>query len=192
MAQGPLLFCFDYLDPLSFLVQGELDALTREGIVPRVRLLPLELSVPPHALLDPEGEAWTARWSQALEAARGLGVTLRAPGLIPWTRKAHELLLHAHDRDRAEAVHRALFRAAFEDGRDLGRVDVLVEVARSVDLDAHEAKVVLDVDRHAGAVEALRREAEAAGAAAPPTLILNARTLEGFHNRDALRTFLLR
>lgn len=192
MAQGPLLFGFDYLDPLSFLVQGELDALSREGIVPPVRRLPLELSTPPSPLLDPEGEAWTARWGKAQQVALALGVTLRAPALIPWTRKAHELLLHAQDRDRAEEVHRALFGAVFAEGRDVGRVDVLVAVAHAAGLDAHEAKVVLDVDRHAEAVEALRREAEAAGATAPPTLMLDDRVLEGFHNRDALRTFLLR
>lgn len=192
MAPETLRFCFDYLDPLSFLVQGELDALAQEGGLPPVRRLPVELRPPPLPLLDPDGEEWMALWGRGVEFAAGLGVTLEAPPLLPWTRKAHELVLHACEKGAGDAVHRLVLDAVFVHGRDVGRVDVLVEIARRGGLDAHEAKAVLDVDRHAAAVEALRAEAEAAGAPAPPTLLLGERTLQGFHNRDSLRTFLLR
>jgi predicted DsbA family dithiol-disulfide isomerase len=79
----------------------------------------------------------------------------------------------------------------FGRGEDIGRVDVLVDLARALGLDATEAKAVLDVDRYAQDVAALSAEA-AARVGEPPPLAFGGRVLRGFHNRDAVRTFLLR
>lgn len=192
MVSAHLLFCFDYVDPLSWLVEGELGALARAGELPPLRRLPLELRVPPAPLLDPEEEAWMARWNRGVEAAAGLGVPLTAVGLVPWTRKAHEFVLHAEAKGVGDTAHHQLFDAVFREGRDVGRVDVLVEVARTLGLDPTETKAVLDVDRYAEAVDGLRTEALDRGALESPTLIRGPHILRGFHNRDALRTFLLR
>jgi predicted DsbA family dithiol-disulfide isomerase len=85
-----------------------------------------------------------------------------------------------------------VFDAVFVQGKDVGRVDVLVGLARALGMDAVEAKVVLDVDRYAEDVMALRLTAAEAGVAEPPAVVLGSEVLRGFHNRDALRTFLLR
>ena len=77
-------------------------------------------------------------------------------------------------------------------GLDVGRVDVLVGLAGELDLDATETKAVLDIDRYSGDVAAGRELAALAGVAASPALVSDHGTLRGFHNRDALRTFLLR
>jgi predicted DsbA family dithiol-disulfide isomerase len=53
----------------------------------------------------------------------------------------------------------ALFATHFAAGRDIGRIDVLVEVGRALDLDASELKAGLDVDRWSAQVE--REDAEA-------------------------------
>jgi predicted DsbA family dithiol-disulfide isomerase len=188
----PVLFCFDYLDPLSHLLDLELSALSAEPDLQEVRRVPLELRPPPSELLDPDDPTWSDRWHRAAAAGRSLGVSLRRPLFLPWTRKAHELVLHAAEGGFAGPVHSALFRAALIDGLDIGRVDVLVDIARDLGMDAQAAKAVLDVDRHAAAVAALGREAREAGATEPATLLGAGRALRGFHNRDALRTFLLR
>lgn len=178
-------FFFDLVDPLSYLVERELDTLDAGGRVDRV---PLELRPPPAPLIDPDDPAWRDRWTTAVAAARG--VELRAPSLVPWTRKALELVLHARELGREDDVRRALFVAGLEEGRDLGRVDVLVEIARDLGLDHSRAKAVLDVDRHAEAVRAARVEAAHLGVAEPPALVAGGHVLRGFHNRDALDTFL--
>ncbi|GMV07329.1 MAG: hypothetical protein AMXMBFR53_36040 [Gemmatimonadota bacterium] len=192
MARSSPLFCFDYLDPLSYLVQRELDALAAEGALPSVRRIPLEIRTPAQPMLDPDDAPWRTLWARAEEEAAALGVPLVPPTLLPWTRKAHELVLHAGEKGVGDEAHRLVFEALFRRGRDIGRVDVLVELARELGMDAQEAKAVLDVDRFAADVAALGAEARAAGAGSPPTLVLGARTLRGFHNRDALRTFLVR
>jgi predicted DsbA family dithiol-disulfide isomerase len=142
--------------------------------------------------MDPDAPEWRARWNLADEEARRLGIRLAEPPLIPWTRKAHELLLHATGRGLGEAAHRLMFDAVFVRGSDVGRVDVLAALAGELGLDSTETKAVLDVDRHAAEVAEGRALAARAGVAAAPALVLDRGTLQGFHNRDALRTFLLR
>ena len=188
----PVLFCFDYLDPLSLLLEKELSALSGQPGLQDVHRVPLEMCAPPAELLDPDGPTWSERWRRAAAAAKDLGIALERPSFLPWTRKAHELTLHAAEQGLADAGRAALFRAALIDGLDIGRVDVLVEIARGLGMDAQEAKAVLDVDRYAEAVATLGREAREAGATEPATLLGAGRSLQGFHNRDALRTFLLR
>ena len=163
-----------------------------EGHVVEVTRVPAEVCPPPGPLLDPDGPWWAARWQAAQAAAGPLGLVLAEPPLLPWTRKAHELVLHAQQHDLGARAHAAVFGAIFGRGRDIGRVDVLVELARELGLDANEAKAVLDVDRYSDEVAALGARAAEAGAAEIPALVRDSKTLQGFHNRDTLRTFLLR
>jgi 2-hydroxychromene-2-carboxylate isomerase len=186
----PLRFFFDYLDPLSYLQELELGAVEEAAGTPLATRVPLEIRPPPEPLLDPDGDEWTRRWRVACAIAIEVGVDLTVPAILPWTRKAHELVLHATGKGLRVRAHRAVFHAVFAEGADVGRVDVLVGIAERLGMDATEAKAVLDVDRHAAAVADLRREAAAAGVAQPPALWHDGRVLRGFHNRDDLRTFL--
>lgn len=185
----PCLF-YDYVDPLAYLVERELAALS--ALLPPVSRIPLELRPPPAPLMDPDAPEWRERWDRAAREAARLGIPLVEPALIPWTRKAHELVLHAAAKGMGPAAHLLVFEAVFTRGSDVGRVDVLVGLARELGLDAMEAKAVLDVDRHAAEVAAGRDLAARAGVAVSPALVSPRGTLQGFHNRDALRTFLLR
>ena len=130
-AEAPLLF-FDYVDPLSYLLERELSGLLPELAVAPLCRVPLELRPPPGPMLDPESEEWTERWSASCALAADRDLHLRDPAIVPWTRKAHELVLHADSEGLGDGAHRALFDAFFLEGRDIGRVDVLVEIARSL------------------------------------------------------------
>lgn len=183
-------FFFDYLDPLSYLLDLEISDLEEAEGRPLVERVPLEINPPPGDLLDPDGNEWTARWRAALDAASDMEVRLTAPTILPWTRKAHELVLQAVGKGVGLEAHRAIFQAVFGEGADVGRVDVLVGIAEKLGMDPQDTKAVLDVDRHTAAVGSLRHEAETAGVTEPPALEAGGRILRGFHNREALRTFL--
>ena len=187
----PCLF-FDYVDPLSYLVEHALSTSGASDVLAGVRRVPLELRPPPSPLLDPDAPEWRNRWELARTEAPSLGLDLAEPALVPWTRKAHELVLHAAGRGVGEAAHRLVFDAVFRRGLDVGRVDVLVGLARELGLDATEAKAVLDVDRHAAEVSGGRELAARLGVTASPALVSQLGTLQGFHNSETLRTFLLR
>ena len=176
-AQSPRFF-FDYVDPLSYLFEIRLrraEAETGRGAVRH----PLELVAPPDPLLDPASDAWRARWEEARRAAEDEGIELATPRLVPWSRKAHELALHAQEEGDPVPVHDALFRTFHQKGRDLGRVDVLVEVAVEHGLDRTAVKAVLDVDRHLDTLRSLRSDAERRGVRGVPTLLLGDRHVRG-------------
>ncbi len=190
MIVSPAVLYLDYADPISWMLELQVSALEYGNDIGPVSRAPYELRPPPEPLIDPGSVWWRARWQEGVALAASVGVQLADPPIIPWTRKAHELRLHAEEKGMGARAHRALFEAFLRQGLDIGRVDVLLRVAGGLGLDVTEAKAVLDVDRFAGSVARSRREAATLGITDPPALASNGRVLRGFHIRDRLRTFL--
>ena len=181
---------FDYVDPLSYLVEVELTGLEDETGLESVARHGLELRTPPDELMSVEDPEWIGRWEAAVELRQGAGPSLQAPDVIPWSRKAHELVRHAASKGAESRAHHLVFDAFFRRGLDIGRVDVLVGLAEELGLEPFETKAVLDVDRYTADVEAGTRRAREWGIRTVPTLLLGDAVLEGFHKRHDLRTFL--
>lgn len=182
---------YDYVDPASYLLDLRLAGVPGDGAV-RVEHRPFELRRPPGSLVDSADPRW-AEYTRAMEAeAERLGVPFEPPRIVPWSRKAHELALHAREKGCFEAVHGALFAAYFREGRDIGRVDLLVEIAADAGLDRTETKAVLDVDRHVDALADLREDAERSGVRGVPTLrdADGSHVLEGYPDDETLDGFL--
>ena len=180
---------FDYIDPASYLLESRLrkvEGATTFTLVPE----PFELSPPPSPLLDPNGEEGAELWKGMEEEGTRLGIELGRPWIVPWSRKAHELARQAHGKGCFREIHDALFRAYLSQGLDIGRVDVLVDLARQLGLDPTETKAALDVDLHGEAVVKGRKEALEVGIERPPTLLWQGRLLEGYPEETVLREFL--
>ena len=177
---------FDYIDPASFLV----DRMLREVTGVAVALRPLEVVPPERPVVPPGDPGWLDHLGAMAREAEGLGLVLQPPPVIPWTRKAHELAFHAREQGCFAAIHRAIFDGYFLGGLDIGRVDVLVELAVEAGLDRTTTHVVLDVDRFTAAVAAERGEAAAAGIDGIPALIREGRRLTGFHPGERIQAFL--
>ena len=184
-------FYFDFLDPLSYLVGLELTRLDPTDTV-EIRWVGVELRPPPSPLIAQDDQALAHRWRDARTVAQRLGITFDPPALAPWTRKAHELVLHAAESELDALVRTRVFEAYLLDGLDIGRVDVLVAIARDAGLDTTESKAVLDVDRFEAAAADAMATAVDAGITDVPTLLREGRQLRGFHNHAALGTFLRR
>jgi predicted DsbA family dithiol-disulfide isomerase len=185
----PIFFFYDYVDPASFVLDLRLEA---EGIEARARLQlrPFEVNPPPHPLLDPTEGDWHDHWTWALKEARALGIELSRPSIVPWSRKAHELARHAADNDCFREIHNALFRAYLIEGKDIGRVDVLVSLAREGGLDPFTAKAALDVDAHRDEIESRRVDGIERGVLRPPALRAGGKALDGSSDAQELRDFL--
>lgn len=186
---SPVLF-FDYVDPVSYVLDRELEGLCAELDLPPLVRVGVEMRAPPADLIDLDGPWWRSRWRAASVIAQERGIALTEPTIVPWTRKAHELVRHAATAGLGNEAHHAVFDTYFGHGIDIGRVDVLVRIATDLGMDPRDAKAVLDVDRFAGEVIDERARVEESGIRVVPTLRRTGVVLEGFHNRDALRTFL--
>lgn len=179
----------DYIDPGSFLMDRRVEAVSAASGM-TIERLPWEARPPSDPPLDALDEGWARYWAEMAAEAAESTFELKSPALIPRTRKAHELALHAREKGLFDKVHRALMNAFHLEGRDVGRVDVLVEVGRAVGLDGSEMKAVLDVDRFAAGVEEVRRAGIGVGVRGVPTLVCGGRRLEGVHPEESIRDFL--
>jgi predicted DsbA family dithiol-disulfide isomerase len=87
------------------------------------------------------------------------------------SRLAQELGTWADTQPGGEEIHDALFKAYFVQNRNIGDIEVLVEIARAVGLDADEARTVLAERRFKDAVDADWQKSRAYGVTGVPTYV---------------------
>ena len=102
------------------------------------------------------------------------------------SRKAQELGLWAETKGQGHAFHDAAFRAYFVDGLNLASKGVLLDLARSVGLDPHDAETVLDNRNFKAAVDADWQAARDQNIPAAPTFIMGSDRLVGARPYEAL------
>jgi predicted DsbA family dithiol-disulfide isomerase len=87
------------------------------------------------------------------------------------SRLAQELGKWADTQPGGEAIHDKLYRAYFVDSRNIGDIEVLVEIAQSVGLPAAEARAVLTERRFKDAVDADWEKSHRYGVTGVPTFV---------------------
>jgi len=179
-------FYFDFVDPGSYLLHQLLVQIS----VPEKSLarVGMELAVPPTEMIDPDAPEWRSYCDVVDRLAADAGCGVPRVGFVPWTQKAHELTLHAAEAGADHSIFDALFRAHFEENRDLGRIDELTEIAREVGLDHSATKAVLDVDKYTEVLAARRNEALDMGITRVPTIRVGPESLVGPVGIHDLRT----
>ena len=164
----------DYVCPFCYLELPELARLReRFGDTVAIRWRAFELRPDPVPTLDPDGEYLHRVWGEAvypMAAARGM--VLRLPPVQPRSRLAHEAAAFARDRGRFDAVHEGLFRAFFQDGRDLAAVSVLKEVAAGAGLDPDALDAALAEGRYTAGVLAEQALARDLGLGGVPATVV--------------------
>lgn len=113
-----------------------------------------------------------ARLKQMAAAA---GLEMVFPTRIPNTRLAHEATEYAREQGNHLAFHHAVFDKFYGQGEDIGRWDVLLDVARQVGLDADEMQREVEAGKYTALVNAQVRQAREIGVSGVPTYVLNDR-----------------
>lgn len=157
-----------------------------------------------HFPLHPE----TPQEGQTLEqlfAGRGLDVPrmqqelrerMQAEGLPYGTRThtynsrlAQELGAWAETQPGGEAFHDAAFKAYFVDAKNIGDIDVLVDVAESIGLPADKAREVLETRSFKSAIDVDWQKSRQMGVTGVPTFVAAGQGLVGaqpYENLEAL------
>lgn len=164
----------DYVCPFCYLEEPVLERLRRQyGDTLAIAWRAFELRPEPVPTLDPDGEYLHSVWNRAVyPMARERGMTLRLPPVQPRSRRAFELAEFARSRGKFDEVHRALFKAFFEEGKDLNDMSVLVDVGVSAGLDRDEARTALEQRTYRERVLEDQRLAEKLGVRAVPTMLI--------------------
>ncbi|MFT4211052.1 MAG: DsbA family oxidoreductase [Microbacterium sp.] len=89
------------------------------------------------------------------------------------TVKAHELLHFAKEQGRQHEMKERLLAAHFVEGRHVGRVDDLVDLAAEAGLDAAAARDALESERYLEAVRTDQRQAAAYGITGVPFFVID-------------------
>jgi predicted DsbA family dithiol-disulfide isomerase len=179
MATGPdrpitLTVWSDFVCPFCYLELPVLDALKAEmGDGVRIDWRAYELRPAPEPTLPPDGEYLHRVWADSvypMAKARGLG--LKLPPVQPYSRKAHEAAEYSRAGGRSDEMRRAIFEAFFRDGRDIGDLAVLADIATAVGIDEPELLIALADDRYTDKVLADQRLAARIGVSGVPGMLI--------------------
>lgn len=150
--------------------------------------IPLEGMQPPW-MDSPRFQAMEERVRQM---ARQAGLPLDPPQRVSNSRRALEAAEFARERGRHEAFHAAVFRAYFQEGRDIGDWAVLVEIAEEAGLDGEAMPQAVERGAYRAAVEAQIREAHQLGITGVPTFFLGDLTVVGAQSYEVFRQAMAR
>ena len=170
----------DYVCPFCYLQEPVVERLEREfaGQV-QVRWRAYELRPEPEPTLDPTGEYLRDIWASAVyPMATKRAMKLQLPPVQPRSRKAFEATEYARDRGKADAMRHSIFAAFFEQGRDIGDLEVLGELARSIDIHPAALRRALEANVYTGRVIGDENEAAELGLSGVPAMVLTPETNE--------------
>jgi predicted DsbA family dithiol-disulfide isomerase len=128
--------------------------------------------------------------SRLRQVADGLGLALGERKKTYNSRLAQELAKWAESEGKGDPFHEAVFRAYFVDGKNIGKVDELALLAKSIGLPEKEARSVLELRTFKEAVDSDWLRSRARGITAVPTFIIDHQSVVGFQPYEVLEAFL--
>ena len=102
------------------------------------------------------------------------------------SRLAQEIGTWAKTQDRGEAIHDKFFGAYFVHGRNVGDIDVIIDIVRSTGLDEQKTLTVLTERRLKDAVDADWKKSHSYGVTGVPTFVCNGHGLVGAQPYEGL------
>lgn len=187
---SPITVYTDYVCPFCLLAEQVLSEAIGERDI-AISWRAFELRPDPVPTLRPEGPYLPTIWNRSVyPLAERLGVPIRLPSISPQPRtaKAFELLAMATDKGLDHAYSMRVLRAFFQEDRDIGDPEILIELAAEAGLDKDEARQALErgtyAERHR---EALRHAREDMAITSVPTIVVGERVFRGTPPLDALR-----
>ena len=91
-----------------------------------------------------------AKWKAAADAA---ALPLGERSYTYRSRLAHELSKWSESQGKGDEFHQTVFKAYFVDGKNIGKIPILMDLARSIELSAKEAQKVLENRTYKEAVD---------------------------------------
>ncbi len=172
-----ILVWSDYVCPFCYLERPILERIKADlGELVEIDWRSFELRPEPESTLDPNAEYLHRVWSQSvypMARERGLDM-MTLPPVQPRSRKAHQAAEFAREAGLLDAMNHALFKAFFEDGRNLADLEVLIEIGRAVGLDEDGLRTALESGRHEERVLEDEKLARQIGISGVPALIVTA------------------
>ncbi|ASN18917.1 DsbA family oxidoreductase [Arthrobacter sp. YN] len=180
----------DYVCPFCFLAEDAIEELKRDRDV-EVRIRPFELRPTPVPTLRPEDDYLPRIWNASVfPMANRVGVPLKLPSISPQprTEKAFMVLQLAQEAGKAVVYSNAMYRAFFQDDRDIGDDAVITDVAVSVGLHKADVEAALNSDERRARHRADQdRAVNTVGITSVPGIMIEGILLSGVPDADRLK-----
>ena len=124
------------------------------------------------------------------EVARELSLPLGERKKTYNSRLAQELAKWAESKGKGDAFHKAVFEAYFISGKNIGKVDELILLSKSLGLPDEEARQVLELRTYKEAVDSDWSRCHALGITAVPTFVIDHQGVVGFQSYEVLEQLL--
>jgi len=188
---------YDYVCPWCYFITGCIEKLQREYQID-IRWTAFQL----HPETSEEGHSLDALFADQnidfgkvmvlqKRVASRLGLSFGDFRTIYNSRLAQELCKLAESKGKGHEFHKALFRAYFVEGKNIGKAPILVEVAESIDMDGNEAKKIIQNRTYKEATDLDCKRSRALNITVVPTFLLNHQILVGAQKYETLENFLI-
>ena len=137
-----------------------------------------------------EGETETGLNPAMQERARIAGLVMRRPNWSPSTMLAHEATVYAKERSLDGEFHHAAARAYWENGADLGDMQVIRRLAEECGLDGAELSSRLESGFYRAQVLQEYEDAKSRGVSGTPTYWTGGELLRGDVSLEDLKAAL--
>jgi predicted DsbA family dithiol-disulfide isomerase len=132
----------------------------------------------PFTVRQQRGAAMRAMMAEA-------GLTFVESDWVPNSRKALEASEYAREQGHFDDFHRNVFRAYFGEGRDIGKLEVLQDIARDAGLDADALVEAVTSGRYTERVDEDLALAQHIGLRGVPAFIIGNRAIVGAQPYEA-------
>lgn len=180
----------DYVCPFCFLVEPAIEELKRDRDV-QVRVRPFELRPDPVPTLRPEDDYLPRVWRDAVyPMAKRVGIPMRLPTVSPQprTQKAFLVLQVAREWRVADAYSEAMFKAFFQEDRDIGDDNVIIDVAKTMGLSETSVRAAMTDPKRLRQHQAdLTYATDIVGVTSVPGILVNGSLLQGVPSATHLK-----
>lgn len=180
----------DYVCPFCFLGEKPLQEAI-QGKDVEVEWMPFELRPYPAERIDPWNEPDKFEMFQRtiMPWAKQLGVEMKLPRLSPhpYTHTAFEGYQFAKEHGKGSEYQHRVFTAFFQEEKNIGEMDVLVEIAKEVGLNTDDFREALEnrtyKEKHEKAMHHAYYEQ---GIQAVPTFVIGDCVVQGVRDKETL------
>lgn len=188
-----LIVFSDYICPFCYVGKRRAETLGEE-----FPIRPVWKGFEIHPETPPEGipiSHFAPEMVSSLEAnvtrlAEEIGLEMRMPERLSNSRLALIGGEFAREEDKLGEYHEAVFRAYFQDGKDIGGMGTLLEIAENAGMERESFKEALNDEKHMGLLKNSVREAHSLGLTGVPSYVFANRTiLVGAQTYDVFKAY---
>lgn len=185
----------DYVCPFCYLGEQILEEVLKENpeLEAEVEWLPFELRPFPNPTLKPGEEYLPKVWRNSVyPMARELGVDIKLPSVSPQphTHLAFEGFQFAKEHGKGDAYTIRLFEAFFKENKDIGKPEILTQLAGETGLNPKDFKEALESRKYKEQHQEALEEAARNGVTAVPSFKIGDQYYQGVIPKKELERIL--